>query len=156
MRTTRLLLACSIAACLAAPLASPAAAEEPDCTDFAVEFLLGLVPPTPDLQVVELDEETLTVRGDNALAAAGALADHYVSTTQTFLSCLQQAATALATPYRDCVEQRSQPILASPDPVGRYVEAGADLVVRVHYAQAVEDVRRIFNCNGIVTYGDPS
>lgn len=158
MRASRLLLACLTAASLAAPLASPAAAqEEADCPpDWVGVFLTALRPPDPSVQAIELDGETLTIRGDNVVAAGAGLAGYYVSTTETFLSCLRQHVTDNATPYRDCVAERSEPVLTSPDPVGRYVEAGTDLVVKVHYAQAVADVVSIFNCNGIVTYGDPS
>ncbi len=157
MRKMRLLLACSIAACLAVPMAAPASAQETECpSDWAGQFVFGLVPPIPVFQPVELDEETITIRGDLVAAEAGALVDYYVTRTETFLSCLQEYVVENATPYVDCLDEASAPILTSPDPVARYVEAGTDLVVKVHYARALGDVAAIFNCNGIVTYGDSS
>lgn len=157
MRVSRLLIACFVAACSAVPLASPALAQDPECpSDWAGQYLLALIPPIPAFTPVEFDEETITIRGDLVAGEAAALIDHYVSNTETFLGCLQQYVNALVTPYAECVSEESAPILTSPDPVSRYVEVGANLVIEVHYAQAIEDVAAIFNCNGIVTYGDPS
>ncbi|HYP23167.1 MAG TPA: hypothetical protein VEV43_06315 [Actinomycetota bacterium] len=155
MRVSRLLIACLVAACSAVPLASPALAQDPECpSDWAGQYLLSLIPPIPAFEPVEFDEETITIRGDLVAGEAAALIDHYVSNTETFLTCLQEYVDGLVSPYADCVSERSAPVLTSPDPVGRYVEVGADLVVKVHYAQAMADVVAIFNCNDIVTYGD--
>lgn len=159
MRVSRLLLACFVAACSAAPLASPALAQDPEeCpTDFAGLYVLSLVPPLPVLPAVEIDEETITIRGDLLAESLEALPGYYVSNTETFLTCLQQfvdeTVAGLVTPYSDCIEAAAGPILTSPDPVSRYVEVGTDLVVKIHHAQLRRDVIALFNCNGIVTSG---
>ena len=154
MRKIRLLIACCIAACLAVPMASPATAQEPECPqNWVGDFLSDLIPPNPSGPLVEFDEETLTIRGDVVAGNVVALADFYTSRIEGFLSCLQQAVHGTVTPYADCIRATTDDILASPDVVARYVEVGTDLVVKVHYAQALRDVVAIFNCNRIVTYG---
>ena len=151
MRSTRALFACLIAACSVVPLAPAAGAEEVECpSTYWSDFVNALGPPLDTGYYVTVDPDTITVRGDNALA----LAERYRAATTTFLTCLASDVESAATPYVDCVMERSAPIRTSPDPVARYVEVGSDLVIRIHYGQAIEDARVIFNCNGIVTSGD--
>ncbi|MDQ3981693.1 MAG: hypothetical protein M3271_03320 [Actinomycetota bacterium] len=155
MRKTRLLLAGCIAALLAAPLASPAAAEDTICPEtWFTDYVIGLIPAQPSEQFVEFGEGTITIRGDLAAAKAAELVQHYTSSTQTFVECLQQWATGIAMPYVDCVLERSAPIRTSPDPVARYLQVGTNLVVTIDYGQALDDAIAIANCNGIVTSGD--
>lgn len=149
MRKTRLLVACFIAACSTLPVASPASAEEVDCSGYAGAFLNALLPPLDQGYYVEIDPETITIRGDNVVA----LAERYVAAAETFATCLAQDVEGAVTPYMNCLMARSEAIRTSPDPVGRYVEVGADLVVRIHHGLAREEARVIVNCNGIVTSG---
>lgn len=151
MRSTRALFACLIAACSAVPLAPVARAAEVECpSTYWSNFVNALVPPLDAGHYVTADAETITVRGDNALA----LVERYRAATTSFLTCLANDVEGAAAPYVDCVTERSAPILTSPDPVARYVEVGSDLVIRIHHGTALEDVRVIFNCNGVVRYGD--
>ncbi|MDQ3951816.1 MAG: hypothetical protein M3279_02455 [Actinomycetota bacterium] len=150
MRKTRLLVACFIAACSALPVASPAAADEVECSpSYVGDFLNALLPPLDQGYYVEINPETITIRGDNVVA----LVERYRAATETLVACLAQDAEGIVTPYVDCVMERSEAIRTSPDPVGRYVEVGEDLVVRIHYGLVLEEARLIFNCNGIVTSG---
>jgi hypothetical protein len=152
MRIRRLLLACSIAACVAVTPASPAWAEEPACPDSWIEdYLNGLNPAWSPSETVEIAEGTITIRGDLLTAETAALVEHYVSSTLTFAGCLQEWATSIVAPYANCVLEQSAAIRANPL---LYVEVGSDLVVKIHYGQAQDDAIRIFNCNGIVTSGE--
>lgn len=150
MRFPRLLFACFISACSVVPLASPAVAEEVECpSTYWSDYVNAMLPQLDPGLFVTVDPQTITIRGDNAVA----LAERYRAATATFLTCLAQDVDNAVSPYVDCVMERSEPIRTSPDPVGRYVEIGSDLVVRIHHGLAREDARVIFNCNGIVTSG---
>ena len=150
MRIKRALFACLVAVCSAVPLAPAAGATEVECpSTYWSDFANALVPPLGTDYYVTVDPQTITVRGDNAVA----LVEHYRAATTTFLACLATDVESAVTPYVNCVMERSAPIRTSPDPVARYVEVGADLVIKVHHGQAIEDARVIFNCNGIVTSG---
>lgn len=157
MRKMRLLIACFIAACSAVPLASPAAAQSEGCDDWPWIYV-WIVPTFWEESYVEDENGTLTIRGDLAAARAAWLVDYYKSNAERFVDCTVLFATELATsltsPITDCLAAATEPILSSPDPVGRYVEAGTDLVVRVHHEQAFADAVAIANCNGVVRYGD--
>lgn len=151
MRFRRLLLACSIAACVAVPAASPAGAQEPSCPDTWIEdYVNGLNPSWSPAETVEIADGTITIRGDLLTSETAALVEHYVSSTLTFVGCLGEAAAGVVTPYTDCLLDRSAAIRANPL---LHVEVGLDLVVKIHYAQALDDAIHIFNCNGIVTSG---
>lgn len=153
MRKMRLFLACFIAACTAVPLASPASAQEPDCSSFPWVYV-WLVPPLWEAEeYVELGEGTITIRGDRVAARAAAIADHYVTSIDTFVRCTHQAVDGVATPFAECVAAAAAPILSSPDPVARYVQAGTDLVVTIDYGQALVDAGAIANCTGTITHG---
>lgn len=153
MSKTRVFLACCIAACMAVPIASPAAAQEDTCPD--LWFSLGVLSwaPNPTTEYLELGGGSITIRGDLAAADAAGAADYLATSAVTFVGCQAEWAVGLVTPYADCVLAAAAPILASPDLAARYVEVGTDLVVRIHYGQALDDGIALFNCNGIVTSG---
>ena len=155
MSKTRLLLACCVASlALAVPTAPPAAADETPCPEgYAVDYILGLLPGPAVGSYAAIADGTITIRGDLLLADGRALVEHYASSTARFIECLGQDVGDLVSPYVECVTERSEPILTSPDPVGRYVEVGTDLVVRIHYELAMDEAIHVANCNGIVTSG---
>ncbi|MDQ4125418.1 MAG: hypothetical protein M3134_07455 [Actinomycetota bacterium] len=150
MRVSRLLLACLVTACSAVPLASPALAQEPDCSrPYGAEFVDAVYPTLDTGRYVSWDPETITIHGDYAVEIAG----RYVTATQNLLVCLHRHAVGVVTPYVDCVMQRSEAIRTSPDPAGRYVEVSENLVVRIHHGLALREATAIWNCNGVVTSG---
>lgn len=152
MRKMRILLACFIAACSAVPLASPAAAQEPDCSGWPWVYT-WIVPPPGEGAIVELGDGTVTVRGGVAIAQATALVDYYRSHLATFVACTQEVAEGVSSPVTDCIAAEAAPVFSDPDPIGRYLHVGADLSVTIDYGRLLDDVIGIANCNGIVTYG---
>ncbi|HEX2059049.1 MAG TPA: hypothetical protein VHI71_11865 [Actinomycetota bacterium] len=153
MRKLRLLIACFIAACSVVPLAPPAAAQSDGCDDWP-SIYVWIVPPFWEEQYVEDENGTLTIRGDLAAGRAAWLADYYESNATRFVDCTLQVVSSVTSPITTCLAAATEPILSSPDPVGRYVEAETNLVVKVHYERAFSDAVATANCNGIVRYGD--
>jgi hypothetical protein len=151
MRVKRLFLACSLAACAVAPVASPAAAQEDPCSDWPWVYV-WLVPPPPAGPWVVNDNGTLTIRGDVVAGDAGALVDYYEANATRFVGCTLAQVARASSPVVDCIAAAAGPILSNPDPVSRYVEIDG-LVVQVHYERALNDAIAIANCNGIVHYG---
>lgn len=152
MRAKRLFLACSLAACAAAPMAAPAAAQEDPCSDWPWVYV-WVVPPSPAGPWVENENGTLTVRGDVLTSDLAALVDYYESNAERFVGCTLALVGGVSSPVVDCMVAEAEPILSSPDPVSRYVEADGG-VVQVHYERALNDAIAIANCNGIVHYGE--
>lgn len=147
MRKMRVLLACFIAACTAVPLASPASAQDETCSDWPWVYV-WLVPPFWQETYVENENGTLTIRGDLVAGRAAWLADYYTGQAERFVGCTQQAVSDLTTPLAECLTAAAAPIVSSPDPVSRYVEAGTDLVVKVHYQRALDDASALASCPG--------
>lgn len=160
MRKLRLLLACCIAAGMAVPLASPAAAQEPDCSGAWIgDYIFSVFPPTYPVVdgLVALGEGTVTIRGGEAIEYLASLPEHYTSSAETFLACLQQeyvdGIVDSVTPVAECLQEALESLLASPDLASRYIQVGPDLEVTIDYGQALDDVTAITNCNGIITSG---
>lgn len=153
MNKTRLLLACCIVTGMAVPLATPAAAQEAECPATWTSDTIAALLPDVSAQYVELGEGTITIRGDRAAAEAAQLVADYRNAVETSLVCAQELTLGNVAPYVECVQAEAAPILSSPDPAGRYLTVGADLVVTIDYGQALDDVIAIANCNGIVTSG---
>lgn len=135
------------------PMASPVAAQEEPCPDmwFSVGVLNWV--PRSTGEYVEVDDRSIAIRGDVVAADATGVLNFLATSAVTFAGCQAEWAVGLVTPYIDCVLTAVAPILASPDLAARYVEVGTDLVVRIHYGQALDDGIPLVNCNGIVTSG---
>jgi hypothetical protein len=177
MRKLRLFLACCIAAGMAVPLASPAVAQEADCSGAWVgDYIFSIFPPAyPVIDgIVVLGEGTITIRGDEAVAYLESLPEHYTTSMETFIACLEQeyveglvlervtyvegvvletvtdaegTVSETVTPILECLDATLAPFLSNPDLVSRYIHVGTDLVVTIDYGRALDDAAAIVSCS---------